>query len=187
MIIRWTKYLIIQNFTRQNISSDKIFDTKLKCRQCCPIFAWLLYWNIGQSFRRTKVFVGQNFRHQADISTILSDEFLSDKVSKLQNRKLIQFMISKEGSTKFKNVKVIIHIIISASVKTSVESIVESLVSRYEHHFNSYRQLDKANAPNEMIISENGPALHDAYTSIERAMHKYWLEKSVNGKWHFIR
>ena len=96
-------------------------------------------------------------------------------------------MISKEGSTKFKNVKVIIHIIISASVKTSVESIVESLVSRYEHHFNSYRQLDKANAPNEMIISENGPALHDAYTLIERAMHKYWLEKSVNGKWHFIR
>ena len=114
---------------------------------------------------------------------------LNFDVSKLQNRKLIQFMISKEGSTKFKNVKVIIHIIISASVKISAESIVESLVSRYEHHFNSYRQLDEANANalNKMIISENGPALHDADTLLERAMHKYWLEKSVNGKWHFIR
>ena len=66
---------------RQNFSSDKIFDTKPKFRQCCPIFAGLLYWNIGQNFRRTKVFVGQNFRHQAEISTLLSDEFLSDKVT----------------------------------------------------------------------------------------------------------
>ena len=31
-------------------------------------------------FRRTKCFVGQNFRHQAEISTLLSEEFLSDKV-----------------------------------------------------------------------------------------------------------
>ena len=35
---------------------------------------------VGQNFRRTKFFVGQNFRHQAKISTLLSDEFLSDKV-----------------------------------------------------------------------------------------------------------
>ena len=35
------------------------------------------YWT---KFRRTKYFVGQNFQHQAEISTVLSDEFLSDKV-----------------------------------------------------------------------------------------------------------
>ena len=78
-------YLIGQNFVRQNfvgqnISSDKIFDTKPKFRHFCLIFAWLLYWNIGQSFRLTKFFVRQNLRHQAEISTILSHEFLSDKV-----------------------------------------------------------------------------------------------------------
>ena len=67
-------------FVGQNISSNKIFDTKPKFRQVCPVFAWLLYWNIGQNFRRTKFFVGQNFRHQPKISTLLSDEFLSDKV-----------------------------------------------------------------------------------------------------------
>ena len=37
---------------------------------------------VGQNFRRTKYFVGQNFRHQPEISTVLSDEFLSDKVCK---------------------------------------------------------------------------------------------------------
>ena len=35
---------------------------------------------VGQNFRQTKFFFGQNFRHQAKISSILSDEFLSDKV-----------------------------------------------------------------------------------------------------------
>ena len=33
-----------------------------------------------KKFRRTKYFLGQNFQHQAGISTILSDEVLSDKV-----------------------------------------------------------------------------------------------------------
>ena len=32
------------------------------------------------NFRRTKYFVGQNLRQQAEISTILSDEFMSNKV-----------------------------------------------------------------------------------------------------------
>ena len=71
----WTK------FRRTKYFVGKIFDTKPKFRQFCPIFAWLLYWNIGQIFQRTKWFVGQNFRHQAKISTLLSDEFLSDIVS----------------------------------------------------------------------------------------------------------
>ena len=37
-------------FRQTKFSSDKIFDTKPKFRQLCPIFAWLLYWNIGQIF-----------------------------------------------------------------------------------------------------------------------------------------
>ena len=92
---RRTKYFVGQNFRHQGeistlmsnfcltfllkhwtkFSTNKIFDTKPKFRQFCPIFAWLLYQNSGQNFGRTKVFVGQNFRHQAKISTFLSDEF----------------------------------------------------------------------------------------------------------------
>ena len=45
------------------ISLDNIFDTKPKFHQFCQIFACFLYQNIGQNFRRTKFFVGQNFRH----------------------------------------------------------------------------------------------------------------------------
>ena len=66
---------------------------------------------------------------------------------KLQNRKFIQFMISKKGSTKLKNVRTMMY--------------VESLLSRYENHFNSSRKLCEANALHKMIISENRPALRD--------------------------
>ena len=75
---------------------------------------------------------------------------------------VIQQLIGKEKSHIFKNVSVIVHIILTGCVKTSVESVVETLVSRYENHFTSSRQLDEDNALDEMIISENGPALHDA-------------------------
>ena len=39
----------------------------------------------------------------------------------------------------------------------------------------------------EMIISENGPALHDADYLHGQAMNSHWAENSENGKWHFIR
>ena len=67
-------------------------------------------------------------------------------------------MISKEGSTKFKNTKVVVHISIAASLKTSLEKVVESFVSLYENYFNSSRQLNVNNALNEMIISDHDPA-----------------------------
>ena len=35
----------------------------------------------GHNFRRTKIFGGQNFRHQIKISAIMSAEFFSDKVT----------------------------------------------------------------------------------------------------------
>ena len=82
---------------------------------------------------------------------------------------------------------VIAHIILTGCVKTSVESVEEPLVSRYENHFTSSRQLDEDNALDEMIISENGPALHYADDLLDRATNRYWAENSENGKWHFIQ
>ena len=61
-----------------------------------------------------------------------------------------------------------------------MESIVERLVSRY--NFTSSRQLIEENALYEMIMSENGPNLHEANGILERAMNKYWSEKSHKGK-----
>ena len=107
-------------------------------------------------------------------------------VSKISSRKLIQRIIGKEESHKFKSVCVIVHIILTACVKISVESVVETLVSRYENHFTSSRQLAEENSLDEMIISENGPALHNPDNLLDRAMNRYWAENSENGKWHFI-
>ena len=61
------------------------------------------------------------------------------------------------------------------------------LVSRYENHFTASRQLTEENALNEMIISENGPNLHEANGVLERVLNDYWSAKSQDGKWHFIR
>ena len=48
------------------------------------------------------------------------------------------------------------------------------------------RQMEEENSDLEMDISENGPLLHHADIIIERAMNKYWMENSANGKWHFV-
>ena len=133
----------------QHDFSNELFDAEAKqiiehCRTICDIKALLT-----KIHRRGAVSVGmqegQNFLQAMsavtntcdlfpkddilklfrDFIVVLEDVFVSGvlnfDVSKLQNRKLIQFMISKEGSTKFKNVKVIIHIIIAASVKKPVQ------------------------------------------------------------------
>ena len=47
------------------------------------------------------------------------------------------------------------------------------------------RQPNEDNALDEMIISENGPNLHESDDI--RAMNKYWSENSQNGKLHFFR
>ena len=118
-----------------------------------------------------------------DYVSVLEEAFVMSGVrkfdlSKFQNRKLIQDIIGSEGSRRFEKVRVIVHVILAACVKVSVESVVESLVSRYEHHFTASRQLTEDNTLNEMIISENGPHLHEADGILERSMNNYW---SANG------
>ena len=78
----WRKtwaYLIEQNFVGQHFCRTKYFVWQnfrhwAKILTILSNFAWLLYWNIGQNFRRTK------FLTPSQISTILSDKFLSNKV-----------------------------------------------------------------------------------------------------------
>ena len=59
---------------------------------------------------------------------------------------------------------------------------MESLVSRYENHFTVDRQLDEEKADDEMLISENGPALQNADRTLKNAMVKFL----GGGQWHFI-
>ena len=66
-----------------------------------------------------------------------------------------------------------------------MESIVERLVSRYD--FTSSRQLIEENALYEMIMSENGPNLHEANGILARAMNRYLPKNNQNWKWYFIR
>ena len=74
------EYLIGQNFVGQNFllakfsSLSQNFVNFVRAQpDCCTNI-------LDKIFIRTEIFVGQNFRHQVEISSILSDEFLSDKV-----------------------------------------------------------------------------------------------------------
>ena len=83
--MNWIRYLIRQNFVEQNISSDKIFRrTKVSTpsRNFDNFVRFLPYFciEILDKIFDGKFFVGQKFRHQAEILTVLSNEFLSNKV-----------------------------------------------------------------------------------------------------------
>ena len=49
--------------------------------------------NVGQNFRRTKYFVGQDSRHKRKISSLLSDIVLSDKVHLLDFLTIFRFCV----------------------------------------------------------------------------------------------
>ena len=86
-------------------------------------------------------------------------------------------MIGSKGSEGFEKVWVTVRVILTVCVKVSVESVVESLVSRYENRFTASPQLTEENALKEMIISENGPNLHEANGILEHALNELVGEK----------
>ena len=78
----------------------------------------------------------------------------------------------------------IIHSICVSAVKMSVESVVESLTSKFEIHFNKFRNVNEDTAHNEMMISVNGPSPARCDTVVMEAMKRHF--KGQHGIW-FVR
>ena len=57
----------------------------------------------------------------------------------------------------YKGIEMIIHSICVSAVKVSVESVIESLTSKFEIHFNKFRNMNEDTAYNEMMVGVNGP------------------------------
>ena len=120
----------------------------------------------------------QNYR---DFLLVLEKHIKDNKTKSYDSKELIkQFLDS--GLKLYKGIEITLQSICAAAIKISVESDVESLVSRYENHFTVDRQLDEEKADDEMLISENGPALQNADRTLKNAMDKFW----GGGQWHFI-
>ena len=62
----------------------KIVGQSIPCRFTLSVifskFIPLLYIEIGQNIRRTRIFIEQNYCYQAEMTLILSNEYLCDKV-----------------------------------------------------------------------------------------------------------
>ena len=69
--------LLGETFRRAKVTNFSFSDENFARRMVSPDFCIEI---LGKIVDGQKFFVGQNFQHQAKISTILSDECLSDKV-----------------------------------------------------------------------------------------------------------
>ena len=73
-----------------------------------------------------------------------------------------------------------------SAVKQSCESILESMVSKYEHQFNSQRNMAEDNVNDAFFVAVNGPSLARCDSVVKVAMDRYWKAKQRND-WHFYK
>lgn len=64
-------------------------------------------------------------------------------------------------------------------MKISVESVIESLTSKFEIHFNKFRNVKEETAFNEMMVSVNGPLPSKSDQVVMAAMKRHF--KGQNG------
>jgi hypothetical protein len=68
----------------------------------------------------------------------------------------------------------IIHSICVSAVKISVESVIESLTSKFEIHFNKFRNVNEDTAYNEMMVRVNGLSLAQCDKVVMAAMKQHF-------------
>ncbi|CAB3987438.1 Hypothetical predicted protein [Paramuricea clavata] len=77
-----------------------------------------------------------------------NDDFDSKELTKL---------FLRSDKELYKGIEIIIHFICVSAVKVSVQSVIESLTSKFEIHFNKFRNVNEDTAYNEMMVGVNGP------------------------------
>ena len=63
----------------------------------------------------------------------------------LDSKELIKLFLKKEREL-YKEIEIVVHCICESAVKISVESVIESLTSKFEIHFNKFRNVKEETA-----------------------------------------
>ena len=87
----------------------------------------------------------------------------------LDSKELIKLFLSSDKEL-YKGIEMIIH----SAVKISVELVIESLTSKFEIHFNKFRNVNEDTAYNEMMISVNGPSQAQCDKVVMAAMKQHF-------------
>ena len=75
----------------------------------------------------------------------------------LDSKDLIKLFLRSDKEL-YKGIEMIIHSICVSAVNIFVESVIESLTSKFEIHFNKFRNVAEGGAYNKMMVSNNGPS-----------------------------
>ena len=91
----------------------------------------------------------------------------------LDSKDLIKLFLRSDKEL-YKGIEMIIHSICVSAVKISVESVIESLTSKFEIHFNKFRNVTEGAAYNEMMVSINGPSPAQCDKVVMAAMKQHF-------------
>lgn len=105
------------------------------------------------------------------------------KEEELDSKELIKLFLQQDKEL-YKGIEMILHSICVSAVKISVKSVIESLTSKFEIHFNKFRNVNEDTGYNEMMISVNGPLPAKCDRVVMAAMKRHF--KGQNGI-HFVR
>ena len=94
------------------------------------------------------------------------------KSDDLDSKELIKLFLRSDKEL-YTGIEMIIHSICVSAVKISVESVIESLTSKFEIHFNKFRNVNEDTAYNEMMVSVNGPSPAQCDKVVMAAMKQY--------------
>ena len=91
----------------------------------------------------------------------------------LDSKDLIKLFLHSDKEL-YKGIEMIIHSICVSAVKISVESVIELLTSKFEIHFNKFRNVIEGSAYNEMMVSINGPSPAQCEKVVMAAMKQHF-------------
>ena len=91
----------------------------------------------------------------------------------LDSKDLIKLFLRSDKEL-YNGIEMIIHSICVSAVKISVETVIESLTSKFEIHFNKFRNVTEGTAYNEMMVSINGPSPAQCDKVVMAAMKQHF-------------
>ena len=103
----------------------------------------------------------------------LTVKYKIEELETLDAKELIKNFFDPVGKL-FTGIEMAMQAIAVSAVKLSCESTLESMVLKYEHHFNSQRNMAENNINNAFFVAVYRPSLGHCESVIKVAMDRYW-------------
>ena len=103
----------------------------------------------------------------------LTVKYKIEELETLDAKELIKNFFDPVGKL-FTGIEMAMQAIAVSAVKLSCESTLESMVLKYEHHFNSQRNMAENNINNAFFVAVYRPSLGHCESVITVAMDRYW-------------